>query len=426
VNAGQAESLLAAIPLGLRTGANPDQTTLQFAVVPLQEQMVGDVRPMLFLLLASVGVLLLIAVANVANLQIARAAARGREIATRLSIGAGRWQIARQQLVESLIVSLSGGALGVLIATAGVNVLLWIGPRNVPRLDEIRVDTNVLLFGLVVSIMAGVLFGLAPAWGASKQNLMGSLNEGGRAGMQGRGRSRLRMGLAVAQIGLSFMLLIGAGLLIRSFAALQQVEMGIESSDLLTVQISPAGNRYQDDTATRTFYRQLMEGVRSIPGVQAAALSSTIPPGQGGFAENITIEGSNDVNNPVLLLPVVSPEYFRTMSIRLLAGRYFADADSAESSRVTIVSDTMARRYFPNQNPVGKRIKIGGRERPNAPWLEIVGVVGDVRYRAREADIEPVFYVPHTQNTVRSMHLVMRSSQPPASLRSALRRQIAS
>jgi predicted permease len=238
-------------------------------------------------------------------------------------------------------------------------------------------------------------------------------------------RGRLRAALAVAQIALSCILLVGAGLLIRSFVALQDVKTGFESSSLLAVQVSPSGERYNDDDYTRTFYRELLDGARAIPGIESATLSSAVPPGQGGFSENITIERASDAESPIVFLPLVHPDYFRTMSIKLLAGRYFDAGDTSEGARVTIVSETLARRYFPNQNAVGKRLKIGGRERPNAPWYEIVGVVGDVRYQSLEAKMDPVFYVPHTQNTVRSMFLVMRSSLPPSSLRNAVRQQIA-
>ena len=425
VSPDQAEAQLRAVPLSLRNGAPPDRKTLEFTVVPMQEQIVGEVRPMLLLLLASVGLLLLIAMANVANLQITRAAARSREFATRLSIGATAWHIARQQLTESVVVGVMAGSLGVAFAFAAVSLLRWAAPANLPRIEEVTVDGTVLAFSLVLSLLSGLVFGLAPALRASRRNLTSSLNEGGRSGTTGRDRGRLRTGLAIAQIALSCVLLISAGLLIRSFVALQKVSTGIDSPGLMTVQVSPAGSRYSDDEFTRTFYRQLLAGVRSVPGVESAALSSTVPAGQGGFSENITIEGAPEGHSPILLEPLVDPDYFRTMSIPLLTGRHFTDSDSAGRARVTIISETLARRYFANQNPIGKRIKVGGRERPNAPWLEIVGVVGDVRYAALDKTLEPVFYVPHAQNTMRSMFLVIRTSLPPASVRTAVRQQIA-
>jgi putative ABC transport system permease protein len=421
---GDAQAQLSAVPLGVRNGAPPELKALTFAVVGLKEQMVGEVRPMLLLLLASVGLLLLIATANVANLQLTRAAARTREFATRMSIGADRWQIARQQLTESLVVSLAGGALGVLLAWSGVAVLRWAAPATLPRLDEVAVDGRVMAFAVVLSVVAGALFGLAPALRASRGSLTPGLNEGGRGGSHGRERGRLRSTLAAAQIALSCVLLIGAGLLIRSFVALQDVQSGFATAGLLTVQVSPSGPRYADDGATRTFYRELLDGVRSIPGIQAASLSSTVPPGQGGFSENITVEGAPEGDQPIVLLPLVHPDYFRTMEIPLVAGRYFTEADTAQGPPVTIVSEALARRYFPNQSAVGKRLKIGGRERPNAPWREIVGVVADVRYSARDAQLDPVFYVPHAQNTTRSMYLVMRTGLPPSSLRATVREQI--
>jgi putative ABC transport system permease protein len=424
VSADQAEALLRGVPLGVRNGAGPDQRAVNFTVVALQDQMVGEVRPMLLMLLASVGLLLLIAIANVANLQITRAAARASEFATRLSLGAQRWQVARQQLTESLLLSLTGGALGVLCASFGVGLLRWAAPANLPRVDEVTVDATVLGFAIGISVVAGALFGLAPALRASRGQLSPTLSEGGRSGTHGRERGRLRSTLAVGQIALSCVLLIGAGLLVRSFAALQEVTTGVDTPGLLTVQLSPSGPRYADDVATRTFYRELLEGVRAIPGIDAASLSSTVPPGQGGFSENITIEGAPPGDEPVLLLPVVEAGYFRTASVPVLAGRAFSEADTAESPRVTVVSDTFARRYFPNQPAVGKRLQIGGRGRPNVPWLTIVGVVGDVRYGGLQATLDPVFYVPHAQNTVRAMHLVMRSALPPSALRAAIRQRV--
>jgi putative ABC transport system permease protein len=293
-----------------------------------------------------------------------------------------------------------------------------------PRLDEVAVDGRVMAFAVVLSVVAGALFGLAPALRASRGSLTPGLNEGGRGGSHGRERGRLRSTLAAAQIALSCVLLIGAGLLIRSFVALQDVQSGFATAGLLTVQVSPSGPRYADDGATRTFYRELLDGVRSIPGIQAASLSSTVPPGQGGFSENITVEGAPEGDQPIVLLPLVHPDYFRTMEIPLVAGRYFTEADTAQGPPVTIVSEALARRYFPNQSAIGKRLKIGGRERPNAPWREIVGVVADVRYSARDVQLEPVFYVPHAQNTTRSMYLVMRTGLPPSSLRATVREQI--
>jgi predicted permease len=332
--------------------------------------------------------------------------------------------VARQQLTESLLLSLTGGALGVLCASFGVGLLRWAAPANLPRVDEVTVDATVLGFAIGISVVAGALFGLAPALRASRGQLSPTLSEGGRSGTHGRERGRLRSTLAVGQIALSCVLLIGAGLLVRSFAALQEVTTGVDTPGLLTVQLSPSGPRYADDVATRTFYRELLEGVRAIPGIDAASLSSTVPPGQGGFSENITIEGAPPGDEPVLLLPVVEAGYFRTASVPVLAGRAFSEADTAESPRVTVVSDTFARRYFPNQPAVGKRLQIGGRGRPNVPWLTIVGVVGDVRYGGLQATLDPVFYVPHAQNTVRAMHLVMRSALPPSALRAAIRQRV--
>ncbi len=424
VSAADAEARLRGVPLGIRTGAAPEQRALNFTVRGLQEEMVGTVRPMLLLLLASVGVLLLIAIANVANLQITRATTRTSEFATRLSMGAHRWQVARQQLTESLLIGLSGGALGVLSAFGGVGLLRWAAPASLPRVEEVTVNGTVLAFAVAISVVAGVLVGLAPALRASRGQLAPTLNERGRGGTHGRERARMRSTLAVGQVALSCMLLIGAGLLIRSFSALQDVQSGLQTGGVFTLLLSPTGQRYADDLATRSFYRELLDGVRSIPGIEAASLSSTVPPGQGGFSENITIEGAPEGDDPVLLLPLIEPGYFRTVSVPVLAGRPFTDADTAEGPPVTMVSDAFARRYFPNQSAIGKRLHLGGRGRSNPTWRTIVGVVGDVRYRGLEAPLDPVFYVPHAQNSVRAMHLVMRTSLPASAVRTAVRQKI--
>ena len=262
----QAQAQVSAVPLGIRAGAAPGRTTLTFAVVPFHEQFVGDVRPMLTLLLASVSVLLLIAVANVANLQITRTSARRREFATRLSIGADRWQLAKQLLTESVLLGVGGGVLGVLLAFVAVALLRWTTPADLPRVEELAVDGGVLLVTGIISVLSGVLFGLAPALRASAWDLTGTLNQAGRHGTQRRESGRLRAGLAVAQIALSCVLLVGAGLLVRSFAALLDVEPGIRTADLQTMQISPSGERYQDDVTARAFYRELLDGVRVRSG----------------------------------------------------------------------------------------------------------------------------------------------------------------
>ena len=426
VSASDAQARLQSVPLGVRVGASPEESSLKFAVEPLHQQIVGDVQRMLRLLMGSVGLILLIAIANVANLQIARSAVRGGEFATRLSIGATRGQLARQLLTESVLLSVAGGAVGNGLAWMAVGVLQSSGEGFIPRVDEVAVDLKVLTFALVVSTLAGLLFGLAPALRASSQSLMASLGDSNRSVSVGRRGGRLRDGLAIAQIALSCTLLIVAGLLIKSLVALHSRPLGIESSQVIAAQVLPSGDRYKDDASARAFYEGLIDGVSAIPSVEVASLSSTIPPGRGGFGETIWLEEKTVEEAGSLLLAIVHPTYFRTMGVPLIAGRVFAPSDTAEGPRVAIVSQAFAERHYPGQTAIGRRFKIGGRGRPNAPWLEIVGVVGDVRYGGLATRIEPVFYIPHAQNTMRAMYLLLRTTLPPASIQRDVTLRVAS
>lgn len=426
LNAPDAQARLQSVPMGVRVGASPEESSLKFAVEPLHEQIVGDVEGMLRLLLGSVGLILFIAIANVANLQIARSAARGGEFATRLSIGATRGQLARQLLTESVLLSLAGGAVGIGLAWTGVTVLQSSGQGFIPRIDEVALDLEVLTFAVVVSTLAGLLFGLAPALRASSQGLMVALGDSNRSTSVGRRGARFSDGLAIAQIALSCTLLIGAGLLIRSLVALHSRPSGIQSEHVIAAQVLPSGDRYKGDAVVRTFYRDLIETVSAIPGIEVASLSSTLPPGQGGFGETIWLEERTVEEPGSLLLAIVHPTYFRTMGIPVIAGRVFAPSDTAEAPRVAVVSQGFAERHYSGQTAIGRRFRIGGRGRPNAPLLEIVGVVGDVRYGGPARSIEPVFYIPHAQDTLRAMYLLLRATLPPASIQRDVTQRVAS
>jgi predicted permease len=408
--------------------ANPrDYGRLRFPVISLRETIVGDVRPLLWVLSGAVLLVLLIAVSNVANLMLARATARQREIAVRLSIGAGRGRLIGQFMTESLLLSLAGGVCGAALAYAGMAALRWLGARYLPRLDEIEIDGRVLAFTLMCSLGSAVIFGLAPSLAASAGKLGDALKEGGRGG-ESRGRGRARALLVVAQVTLSLLLLVGAGLFLRSFDLLGRVSPGFQvpPDRLLTMLVSPTGPRYREAAALRNYWNQLLDRVRAIPGVDSAAVSVSIPPNRSAYTDGYEIEGKSlpaGVENVAVTIPVVSYDYFKAFGIPLLQGRWFDQRDTADGPRVTIISESMARKHFAGENPVGRRLKHGGRASAN-PYMEIVGVVGDAKYQGLEWENEPVYYELSVQSPSRPMWLVARTTgdaRPAAAVRAAVR-----
>jgi putative ABC transport system permease protein len=418
---------------------NPkDYTRLGFPVVALRERIVGNVRPLLWVLSGAVFFVFLIAVSNVANLMLARATARQREIAIRLSIGAGRGQLVRQLMTESLMLSLAGGALGQALGYWGVMALRWLEPPGLPRLSEIGVDRVVLAFTLVVSLVSALLFGLGPALSASSAALSDRLKEGGRGG-ESRAHRRTRGALVVAQLALSVSLLIGAGLLIRSFHQLGTVQPGFHAPPdrVLTMLLSPTGSRYrapapvtgqrQPNRALGAYWDQLLDRVRTLPGVEAASVAISIPPADRvAFTDGYEI-GSKPAppgsDHPAVPVPYVSHDYFKTPGIPLLRGRWFDSRDHVDSPRVTVICEVMARRHFQGENPVGKRLKHGSRSLTN-PYMEIVGVVGDVKYEGLHNEAGPVYYELSTQVPARPMWLLVRTRGEPYDLAAAVRREI--
>jgi putative ABC transport system permease protein len=371
-----------------------DYNHLSFPVVPLREVIVKDVRPLLWVLLGAVLLVLLIAVSNVANLTLARATARQREIAIRLSIGAGKRRLVLQFMTESLMLSLAGGAVGILLAFAGVHALRALGPRDWPRLSEIGIDLQTLAFTLAICLVSSVFFGSVPALAAANTNVAESLKEGGRGG-ESRRLGRARGGLVIAQVMLSVLLLIGAGLLIRSFTLLSRVPAGFQAPPerILTMIVAPTGPRYQDRRALAAYWDQLLHSVRAVPGVDSASLAITIPPDRVSLSDGYEIEGKPwppGSGQPVVPVPIVSRDYFRTLGIPLLRGRSFDQSDTADS-HVTVISDAMARRHFPGENPIGHRLRetMGSSA---GPYMQVIGVVGDVKYQGLGHENEPIYY----------------------------------
>ncbi|MBV8858086.1 MAG: ABC transporter permease [Acidobacteria bacterium] len=418
----QAELNLAARNLAQQFPENyPQSRAFSFSVRPLLEQVVGDVRPALLILLGAVAFVLLIACANVANLLLARAAVREKEMAVRTAIGAGRWRIVRQLLTESVALSFVGGALGLLVAFWGLDALRALSPGNIPRLQNVALDGRVLLFTSAVTTLTGVLFGLAPALRGSRVNLGETLKEGGRA-LAGGGGQRLRNALVVAEVALSLVLLVGAGLLIRSFMRVQQVEPGFDARGVASLRLSVGGTGYQGERSSE-FYRQLLERARALPGVESAGLVTILPLGGGIGWGGVTIEGYVPAGGQDAIQAdyrVAGMGYFETMRVPLKSGRYFDERDAKDSTPVAIIDESMARTYWRGADPVGRRLKTGGDD---APWLTIVGVVGGVKQYALDTDSRVTVYLPHGQNPSGTMYLVARTSSDPDALAPALVRE---
>jgi predicted permease len=408
--------------------ANPkDYANLRFPVVPLREVIVGDIRLLLWVLSGAVVLVLLIAVSNVANLILVRSTARRREIAVRLSIGASRGRLVRQFMTESILLALAGGALGTGLAVSGVTALRTLGPQDLPRLGEIGVDGQVLVFTLLVSLVSAVLFGLAPALSACAAPLNETLKAGGRAG-ESRSQGRARGGLVVAQVTLSVLLLIGAGLLIRSFTEIGRVDPGFEAPPdrVLAMMVSLTGPRFDKPAARTTFWDEILARIQALPGVEAASISLTIPP-YGTEFDDYEIEGKplpEGEEHPSVPVPFVSHDYRKTLGIPLLQGRWFDGQDRADTPRVTVISESMARKHFAGENPVGRRMKYGGPSQTWHPYMEIIGVVGDVKYLGLDRDSGAVFYELSFRMPLRDMWLLVRTQGEARLLAAAVRREI--
>jgi putative ABC transport system permease protein len=396
-------------------------------LVSMHEDVVKAIRPALLVLLSAVGFVLLIACANVANLLLARASSRSREIAIRTALGASRARIIRQLLTESLLLSIVGGAAGLLLALWGVDVLSAAIPANIPRVKDVGLDTSVLVFTMGISLLTGILFGLAPALQASKPDFNEALKEGGRGSTEGFSRNRVRSLLVISEVALSLVLLIGAGLMIKSFVQLLNVKPGFEPEHVLTANISLPPAKYPDVEKQSAFYQQVTERVRALPGIDSAGTVSPLPL-SGSFIQNlVTIEGRPPLapgEKPITNTRIISPDYLRAMGIPLQRGRNFTEHDDKDAPDVFLVNETFVRRFFPGEDPIGKRIKVSIRPSPDKPDAngEIVGVVGDVKHQSLDKEAGPEAYVPAMKFAEGYMTVVARAaSSDPAQLTSALR-----
>ena len=440
VSVEQAQAEMASVAGELRRQymPNTDATNWTLLLTPLDEFVVGRIRTALWVLLGAVVFVLLIACANVANLTLARAAVRQREIAVRTALGASRWRVVRQLLTESLLLSLVGGAAGLLLAMWGVDLLLKLNENRIPRSAEIGLDASVMLFTLGVSLLTGVVFGLAPAFQSSSVNLHDTLKEGGRSGKVGVRRG-VRNALVVAEMAFAVILLVGAGLLIRSFMQLQQVNPGFQPAGVLAMQLSLPPNKYADRPARAAFLRQALERVRAIPGVKAAGATTTLPMSGQNSSGSFQIEGRQTapgVNNPHGSRWLVSEDYFQTMNIPLVKGRYFDARDTEANGHVVIVDEALARKYWPDEDPVGKRVSFESNPNPSNPndvnarlpiWREVVGVVGHVRNEGLEGESRAQYYVPFGSGNASSANIFVaaRTDADPAALAPAVRGAIA-
>jgi putative ABC transport system permease protein len=427
VTVEQARPEMEAIAKRLETQFPESNANTGVNLVSLRDQTVGRVRPALYVLLGAVALVLLIACANVANLLLSRAAAREREFAIRSAVGAGRAQIVRQLLVESVVLGVVAAAVGVGLAIFGLDALKAMLPADMPRVDQIGVDARVLGFTLAVSMVTAVAFGLVPALQASKPKLSETLKEaGGRSGSGGVRSRQVRRLLVIAEVALAIMLLVGAGLLIKSFNRLQSVDLGFRTDRMLTVELQLPPSKYGDGNARRPFHAALLERLANLPGVEGAAATTSIlltnTPNSGYF--NIEGRPTPRAGERIeVTIDSVSPNYHQLMGTPLLRGRAFTDADGPDAPRVVLINEAFARRFFAGEDPVGKRMNYGDNpDQTQNPWRTIVGVVADTRRNGFDREVRPESYIPLQQRPSGwTTYVIRTSSSQPTTLVSAVR-----
>jgi putative ABC transport system permease protein len=425
----QAQAEMTTIATRLQQQYPETNTSIGAVVTPLHEHVVGDIKPALLVLLGAVAFVLLIACANVANLLLARAAVRQKEIALRLALGAGRARLIRQFLTESVLLAAFGGCFGLLLSILGLSLLKRFIPPNISQAQAITIDAKVLIFTVLVSLVTGLIFGLAPAMQSANFNLNDTLKESGRDSAAGSRGNRIRGLLVISEVAVSFILLIGAGLLINSFLHLRNVDPGFRAEKALTMKIVLPEVRYADKEQRGVFYRELIRRVETLPGVVSAAVATNLPLTETGNSVGVSIEGRADPapdRVPIVITRIISPRYFETMGIPLLKGRAFTETDKTESESpsVIVVSETTARTFWPGEDALGKHIKIG-RSNSDNKWLTVVGVVKDVRQFELVVEPKPQMYLPFTQaNFFEPRALVVKTNLPPLSLAATVRKTV--
>ena len=424
---GQAQAEMNAIARQIEHANPGTYSQLIMPVVPLHDAIVGNVRRALLVIFGAVLFVLLIGLVNIASLLLGRATARQREMAMRVSLGATRSRLWRQLLTESLLLGVCGGAIGIEAAWAGVRLFRSWNPSGLPRLDAVRLDVPVVIFTMVVSLVSGVLFGTIPALQSSRPNLNAALNEGGRNMSAARGR-RARNALVVAEIALSLVLLVGGGLLLRSYLRLSRVDAGFQApaDQVLSLRISRTETKAEKAAVGIAFFERALDRVQHLPGVMTAAIADGLPPDQQADSDTFVIEGQPWTQDrfPSTTLVSVSSDYFRTLGIPLLRGRTFTKADREDSPWTVIISESVAQRYFPGEDPLGHHMKMSSPTLSRIPYMEIIGIVGDVKYTALDSTSAPALYQPFTQNYDSRTWLVVHSSIPPATLTRSIEREI--
>jgi len=394
-------------------------------VVPLRTQFTGELRAALLVLLGAVGFVLLIACANVANLLLARAAARQKEIAVRAAIGAGRGRIVRQLLTESVLLAAMGGAAGLLLALWGTELLISLSPRELADLQQVKISAPVLGFTLAVSLLTGIIFGMAPAFEATRLNLQESLKEGSKNIGGGTRSHRLRSAFVITEVALALVLLVGAGLLVRSFSQLQSVDPGFNAKNVLTMRVSLPFRKYDSDRKRIDFFRQAVEGIKALPGVEAAGATNFLPFAGPHAGTLVEIEGRPKLPPGQELGTgscVTDANYFGVMQIPLKRGRLFTEQEATEMRHVVVINEAFALKNFPDEDPLGKRVTIYMKD-DNVP-TEIIGIVGDNKHMGLDSEIEPMSYWPHPELAYPFMTLVIRTQGDPASIAPAARNVI--
>jgi putative ABC transport system permease protein len=420
----QADAEMKAIARQLEEQYPETNASQGVSVASLHESLVGKARTALLVFLAAVAFVLLIACANVANLLLARAAARQKEIAIRTALGAARLRIIRQLLTESVLLAVLGGALGLLLTLWSTDFLVAHAADAIPRLSEVRTDWHVLGFTALVSLLTGIAFGMAPALQASQPDLNEMLKEGGRSSGVGRRSGRLRSLLVVSEVAVSLVLLVGAGLLIKSFLRLEEIKPGFNPEHVLAMEMFLPGLKYPEDYQHIAFYEQVLERARAVPGVEAAGVVSVLPVSENYDRIGFAVEGEPATapgEGPDADRYMISSGYFKALGIPLLSGSQFDEQDGTNAAPVVIINETLARRYWPNSDPLGRRIRVGDERRP---WRTIVGVVGDVKQYGLDTPSTMQVYLPHQQSPSQQMVLVVRTTVEPQSLTAAVRNEI--
>ena len=429
VTISQAQSDIAAITRRLEQDFPKTNAGLGSNVVPLHTQVVGDARSMLFILLGAVGFVLLIACTNVANLMLARATQRDREIAIRTAVGASRFRLIRQLLTESLLLSIVGGIAGLLVSLWAVAVFVKLSPGDIPRLNEASVDFRLLGFTLLVSLLTGIGFGLLPAFQATRTDLNTSLKEGGTKQSEGRQRRSARNLLVVTEIALAQVLLVGAALLVISYVRVTEINPGFNPARVLTAKIAPSNKKYPDSKSRSTFYTTVLEHLQAVPGVESAGMVMNLPLTGSSMNRGFRVEGRpapKADENVTMDFQIVSPNYFSTLEIPVKRGRALAATDTETSEPVIVINETMARQYWPNEDPIGKRMGIGESSKDTS-WRTIVGVVGDSRHASLSEPTVPSSFISYRQDLESwpRMGFVIKAKTDAAGLASAVRRELA-